>query len=948
MVLSVMKRKWLAAAAVCLLLCLAAGAVLLSAAISPERIRPEIEEAISRYFSTAAVVEGASFHLLSETRLEKVVIAHDSGSAEGSVTNRVVLSGVRLLHAKLPLLSGTYRLQQIHVESLAVRLEGGVRKWLAKIGADANGSGQMPEIHVADAEVELFLPGWEAPLVFKDFRFLGKPSGKGGGGRGFHGEGVVTGGEVLLPGWPEALSHKAARFVFAEKTVLLRDAGLSGAGGCIEIPAAGLRWESRVLQDIWVRAAAHAVSLPSLSSSPLTRLYPKYWPAQFVSGRAGGDLYLNWKRGQGAKYRLELAVEAASGSAPVPGWDFSGLHARLGYSSTGRLEIRDAHANILGGAMEAEGALRLTGHGVEDPSLTIEGTGITHVEPLLALSPESVREFAERSDPVEPLVSGTLGIRSTGMRLALSVSAKRALLPGLSLLLSSPRLDLSWASAEGRIDFRNAQAEWRKTLLQAEGSVVLSQAPHIDFSVSGTGLPVDSSLLEQLGVDLKGWEPAGLCDVEIRARDWRPGAKEDAGWLDGMYIEAFLRQGALSHLSLGRIAEDLAGRIRVSRKGMRVSDMSGRLFGIDVAASGRLPAAREQEPFRILLSAENIAFHQGLFDRLPIDPAFSKLGISGQCSAVCEITEVPDNRGGYGATARISFHEIRLQQGKDRVSASGSARLRLLKETGGEPEIEGSLHLEHLEHPFLTADRVQSDFTFQEGRLMAEEMRFFAYGGKIRVSRAELDTGKGLWRAKMMLSRIDLESLVETLDLKGRKPPSGMLGGHIEISGQGFDAEALTGEGSIKIGGEHLYSFPMLVAVFNVLDFQIPRQSPVTEAYGDFHIEGGVLHIDDLLFSGGTVPAYLQGTIGIAEKGGLSEKPIRLIATVAKKEGILDQIPLINWAKHYTLDFFRRLVFQAMIEGTIGDYEVTTITSPLTDPIRKMFQLIEKITPSPP
>ncbi|HMA67215.1 MAG TPA: hypothetical protein VKO20_05300, partial [Desulfosalsimonadaceae bacterium] len=77
------------------------------------------------------------------------------------------------------------------------------------------------------------------------------------------------------------------------------------------------------------------------------------------------------------------------------------------------------------------------------------------------------------------------------------------------------------------------------------------------------------------------------------------------------------------------------------------------------------------------------------------------------------------------------------------------------------------------------------------------------------------------------------------------------------------------------------------------------------------------------------------------------QAPLELIVTVAKEEGVLDQIPLINWAKRYTLDYLRRLVFQTRVAGTLGDYEVITVSNPITEPVRKMFSLLEKLAQKP-
>jgi len=294
------------------------------------------------------------------------------------------------------------------------------------------------------------------------------------------------------------------------------------------------------------------------------------------------------------------------------------------------------------------------------------------------------------------------------------------------------------------------------------------------------------------------------------------------------------------------------------------------------------------------------------------------------------------------------MHHIEMMPGQTRISANGTARISASTQDWRQSEIEGAVSLDNISYGKLDGDRLSADFSYKDRQLAIPEMTIGAYAGKIRITDTKIHTGDGSWQTTANLAHLDLESLVGAYGIEGRDAPSGVMRGDIRIAGQRLDAKTLTGQGTLKISRGRLYSFPLLVSVFNVLDLKLPRQSPVTDAYGDFNIENGELTVKDLLFSGGSVPAHVEGNVQLGAEGGLKQKPISFIVTVAKQENILDQIPLINWAKRYTLDYLRNLVLQARVEGTFADHKVTTLSSPLTDPIRKMFFLLEKFTPAPP
>ncbi len=211
-----------------------------------------------------------------------------------------------------------------------------------------------------------------------------------------------------------------------------------------------------------------------------------------------------------------------------------------------------------------------------------------------------------------------------------------------------------------------------------------------------------------------------------------------------------------------------------------------------------------------------------------------------------------------------------------------------------------------------------------------------------------MNTDEGTWRTEFSPARMDLESIVAVFGITGRTAPAGSLRGQIALNGKGLDPQALSGKGDIKITRGMLYDFPIMASVFNVLNLEMPRRSPITDAYGTFDLKDGALTINDLLLTGGTVPMHMEGTLGLKREKAFQNQDLELLVTAAKTDGFLDRIPVVDWIKHYTLDLFRRLAMQVRVEGTVGDYKVKRLASPVTTPVERMWSLLEKLTPSPP
>lgn len=763
-----------------------------------------------------------------------------------------------------------------------------------------------------------------------------------------HGELTVSGLSARYPGVPFRLEDGFAKLSFTENAVAIRDGAINCAKGGIEIPAACLRFHDTSLECAWMRMKVSRLEVPLIADKQILAFVPVKMRPEITAGTLTGSAYLQWTPSGGLKYGGDMTLDDVAGKLPEFDTEFAELDASVSLSSPARLVIRQARARVLGGSAEASGTCEFVGEKIKNPALEFRLNDITETDTMVNLLPVVVRNFIGKAGFTSPEVDGWIAFQPEHTKVDLSINGDTAELPDLPIRVDDPRLDVKWASDARRVVFDNVRAKMDGSPLEGSATLKFGQYMRLDLSLLGRYLPLNNRLLEWLGLELNGWKAGGTYDLDLRARQWWPSGTTAAEFLDNMRVQVDLREGALSHPETGELAENVNGHITLDSEGVHLSNMVGDLCGIGLRGSGRLPFGSDSRPVYVQVESENITLDSKLYQRLPFDLGLKELGLNGQCELKAELQGTGSGENPFSGNVTTILHHIELTPRQTRISGSGTARISITARDWRDPTVKGIVSLDDVTYGNLDGNRLSADFVYNDQQFDIPEMIINTYGGKIRITETDINTGDGSWQAKAHLSHLEMESLVGAYGVEGRDAPSGVMRGDIRMSGRHINAKTFSGEGSIKISRGRLYSFPFLISVFNVLDLQMPRWSPVTDAYGDFTIDEGRLRFKDLLFAGGSVPVHMEGNIALGEEGSLKQKPINFIVTVAKQEGILDQIPLINWAKHYTVDYLRRLVLQARVKGTFDDYEIDTLSSPVTDPIRKMFYLLGKVTPAPP
>lgn len=760
---------------------------------------------------------------------------------------------------------------------------------------------------------------------------------------------TLSGFNIRHPQIPLELTNGAARVEIANRSITLRDADFNFDGGNVEIPAAGFQLSEKGIERFWCRADLRDLDIPAICKSECFRAVPEKYRPEIYSGTVAAALRAQWARSEGIRYAADMTLRDVSGDLDKKGIAVSALDAEGSIDSSGRVLIRNARGRVFGGRAEAAGEFMLAGGKVIDPQIQCWFNDITQSPVLIGMLPPGVRKAIDFTGIKGAETNGFVGIDSKIIHVDANVHAKSAELPKLPFRLSDAETDVKWTSGTHKVILDNFKGTIEGSPVDGSATLLLGKPLRSDFILRGRYLPLNREILDWLQIDLKGWETGGSFDLVLQGEKWRPVKGSVLKSLKGLKAHADLRDVYLSRPGDGTVAENCFGNLSLGKEAIQLANLRGNLFGINFRGSGNFPLYRPRDGHYVEVESENITLGPRLYERLPFDLGLGKLGLTGQCKLQGEVQIKPgEGKRLYDANIKAVLHHLEMMPGATRMTASGTSQVHIGGEDLHRPKVDGKINFDELTVGNLEGDRLFTDFRFTYPDLKFRDIDISAYGGKLTSDEVYVNVETGKWQTAAGVSHVDFESLMGAYGKNGRETPSGVLRGNITIGGTGLNPETFAGKGKVKIDRGQLYSFPLLVTTLSLFDLHLPSQSPVTDAYGVYNIKNGWIEVEDLMFTGGSVPVHVEGKLGLKKGVAIKDEKIDLIVTVARTDGLLNQIPVVSVIKTYTLDLLRKIVFQARARGTFSDYRVDMLSSPVVRPIQKMWKLLDQLTPVAP
>ena len=793
------------------------------------------------------------------------------------------------------------------------------------------------------------------------------------------GDFMLTG---LTAGHPETglvIANGSAGIQVSGRDVVFHDARFRIADGRVHVPAARFQVGSSGLEPVRFHGSMTGLDLPRLHEMCVFSLLPpQFQPLRIDSGELGAVFEGQKDEKETMQARADLEIAAGAGVLRDPEVAFEGFDAAGTISSSGRVDVDRAEARFWEGSARAEGSFDLPGKhsakGISNLRMTIHAKDIAQNETLIGLLPGAVRQGFRMAGPSGARVGGDIRFDEDGVHLDLALSGRSLSPPALPLVFSDVSGRIRWATGEPEVVFEDVSGNVDGSGVRGRGSLWIDAPLRGDVFLQANNLALTPELLDWLGIRPEPWRVTGRFDLDLSARGWRPEPGSVVRSLRGVESRIELDSMAVFHPAHGFAAESAGANLLQEEEGITIDAFHGLVYGIAVDGSGHIPFDDADKKARVDIETESFDLSRNRVKALFPDGIPDTLDIKGRARLFGTLYADPANYGGREGLSGEIFAELK----EAAVMVSGDMPEDASEEAPGDSEpsiaddtpedasdgrpwtisgdgtvrilfsddlFSGSTHFHGLQAAGIKVERFSVDFGYRAPELLFQNMHLRAFGGSISAETIRIHTDQKTWRAGFDAVGVDLSDLVRSLSVLEDQSPEGRLRAELSLEGHGLDTESFRGGGNATIEDGKLYSFPLLVAVLRVFDLRLPTQSPVTDAYGEFSVEDGAVSIDHLLFTGGPIPIYMEGTIGLQSGIAPGDQPISMIVTTTRNDGILDQIPLVNLLKQYTVDLLRSIVFQARVTGTVGDYRIIHLSNPVADQVRKMWGFFETVVP---
>ena len=728
------------------------------------------------------------------------------------------------------------------------------------------------------------------------------------------------------------------------RDVVFHNADFQVAGGRIAIPAAQLELGEKGVASFRFYGDATRLDLAALKAMGIFSIFPEWvQPGRIDGGVLDAAAEGEWLPAGGMDYRVDLDVREGSGTLKDPDIEASVFEATAAVRTGDKVTVERAFARFWGGWAEVSGAFDILDMDMENYDFDIHFEDIAQNPDLMAVLPEAVAEGVLFAGPSNAKVGGHIRLTDDETGLDLTVGAETLAPPALPMTFSNAKGRIQWFTGSPRIVFEDVSGDIDGSPVRGSGALLLEDRLAADFSVQGKDVPLNRDIPAWLNLELGQWDIDGRFDIFLEARNWRPADGSVADSLAGIQAEMALSAVSSSHPDYGRVAESLEGHLIKDAEGVELNDFKGRVFGIGVDGNGRFPlAAGDDDPY-LVINTEMFPLTPDLLRRVPFLSEADGLSAGGRAKIHGRIEARPEDAWGLSGhlTAAMEGAEI-SNSGMPPLGGSGVVDVRFSGE-----EASGSISLSDVTAGKFKGEHLSADFHHAPPVLGFRNLHIQAYGGSLDAPSTQINTADKTWSVQFGITEMALESLATSFEVMEKQAFQGRLQSRVILEGRSTDVQSIKGRGEVAVNRGRLYSFPLLVSVLSLFDLKLPTQNPVTDAYGVFSIENGIIGIEDLLFTGGSIPIYLEGYIRLQNDVAFQDQSLFLIVTLARNDSFLDRIPIVGILKHHTLDFLRRTVFQARVTGTVGDYRVTTIRTPVEAQIRKMWRFLQRATPFP-
>jgi len=636
---------------------------------------------------------------------------------------------------------------------------------------------------------------------------------------------------------------------------------------------------------------------------------------------------------------------------PVP---FDDVHITARVASDGSIGIEQARAAVNGGRVSMAGYVRRAADGTMVPDLAFVLSGVPLEQEMLQKVPGNLHELLQTLGIEGGKLDGELRLNSDKVAIDGRITATTMRAEAVPYTLQDVSGTIHWSSDERGVVIDTVTARHGKGTVRGSGAVTLGDVPAITFDLEGRDVPIDEELHAVVPPEVRElwqrWTPTGRFDFSLHMRDKQfahePGTGEPLAGID-TYVR--LKNISITHKESEQTVKLLHGTLLASENRAELVGLVGEAFGVQLSTDGYVSFTDGQPRGVVRVRSPRTELTAELVADWPekIAQQVRRFGTEGGFEVVAELRPFSaDATQGVGASLDVILHDLALRVNGTPVSTTGRLHANTENIVAKEIEARGSTQLNRLRLGPVYGNDLVARVDYSGDRISLSRVDMKVFGGMLAVEEGFCALPEMDWAINGRISHVHLETLLTALGMERKEVPSGVVGGTFELRGNRLGVGALRGNGELNVVRGRLYDIPIVMSVLNLFDLRLPGAAgPVSDGYTAFRIENQTLYLDDLLLLGGSVPIHCRGTIGMEPGVAAMDQQIDLLFTIPKQRGILDAIPVVNWAKYLLIDPLRRYAFQARVTGTLGEYKVSSLLRPVTEPITRVGELLQRLSP---
>lgn len=661
-----------------------------------------------------------------------------------------------------------------------------------------------------------------------------------------------------------------------------------------------------------------------------------------AGGTVDGNAVVAWSKWPEVRVDGEVVLRGLTAQPEAFPFRLSDLSGAVHFSGD-RLILRSITGRHGGSVLTLDGWVDFDNWSLAGWQVDLHATDLALDDALSEALPPAVRE---RWDEFQPQGVVEARVRLTGDPDRGVSYGGRIVFRGCSFFL--PMMSRRIDGVTGTVLFEQDMVRIVNVAATSDGATVSGDATY-DLSEAGGrlksarmfvgGLDVNEVVLakfpNKLGQALKDLRLRGRTDLRVEYSD-------DGSGMPTVNLSAVLRGMTIEQDTMGVKVSDLRGELHSDGSLLTLSNMRGRLSGVGVTVDGQLalqPGAGEtMVDFRV----PRVRLTSRLLEMVPAEwEALRRLEPTGIVQATGMIGQRAGDAKPSVMTASVGFEGIALSTRPRVDGVTGTATYVAATDSAHDTLV---VELLRATVGGLTLQDLKATAAFDDATLSVEDADWSAYGGHLSA-RFEMESFEPpKYNGELQIAHIDLESLAAALGLV-EGAPSGWLRGDIRFDGQGDDLAALNLRGTCKVDRGRLYELPLLVTVWNVLDLRLPDRGTVTDAYVEFRMADGVLHLDHFALTGGRQPVDISGTIELKPGVDFDKQAVNLLVTVSRGRMFLDRLPIIGWVKRITYNRLTNRFLQAQVTGSLSRPKVNTVFALVTEPIARFASLLSRLSP---